>query len=224
MKTEKTDSPMGRDIFFFGTVTASISHEIKNVMTTINETAGLLDDFALQAQRTGSGLEPDRAREAAAAIARNIRRADSIVRNLNRFAHSADRDRATIRLGELLDLFSSLTARLAANKGASVQVTNELGDLEVFTAPFSLLHLLWRSLEFILVKEGASGQIQLLVSAAKTEDGSGQQVALIWENSTKEAMESEADFPGQVENDLMARMPEPCRLRLEKNRMVLLLG
>jgi len=222
--TEKPDSPMERDICFFGTVTASVSHEIKNVMTTINETAGLLDDFALQAQRTGSELEPDRARDAAAAIARHIRRADSIVRNLNRFAHSADRGRATIKLGELLDLFSSLTARLTANKGASVQVTNELGDLEVFTTPFSLLHLLWRSLEFILVNVGASGRIQLLVSAARAEDGSGQQVALIWENSTEETMESEADFPGQIEKELIARMPGPCRLRLEKNRIVLLLG
>ena len=32
---------------FFGKMTASISHEIKNVLAIINENAGLLEDLAL---------------------------------------------------------------------------------------------------------------------------------------------------------------------------------
>jgi signal transduction histidine kinase len=222
--TEKQDVPMERDICFFGAVTASISHEIKNVLTTINETAGLLDDFALEAQRGEGVLDPSQARNVAAAIARNVRRADGIVRNLNRFAHSTDQSRAVVELGELLNLFSDLAARLAANRGASLQITNELGPQEVLTAPFSLLHVLWRSLEFVLVTVGAVGQIQLLVSAAAVEGGKGQQMELIWEKSSRNAMESVGDFPGQIERDLLMRLPGPCRLRLEKDRIVLLLG
>lgn len=222
--TEKQDVPMERDICFFGAVTASISHEIKNVLTTINENAGLLDDYALQAQGVESGLDPARARDIAVAIARNVRRADGIVRNLNRFAHSTDHSCAVIELGELLDLFSKLAARSAANRGARLQVSNELGVVEVRTAPFSLLHILWRSLEFALGTVGAVGQIQLLVSAATAEDGSGQQLELIWEQRAKDATESVADFPGQIESDLLQRLPGLCRLRLEKDRIVLLLG
>ncbi|MBM9538301.1 hypothetical protein [Desulfobulbus alkaliphilus] len=222
--TKEQNVPGERDICFFGTVTASISHEIKNVLTTINETAGLLDDFAFQAQRAESELDPSRARDAAAAIARNVRRADGIVRNLNRFAHSTDRSRAVIELGDLLNLFSNLAARLAANRGARLQVTNELGDLKVLTAPFSLLHLLWRSLEFVLVDMGAAGQIQLRVSATAGENSVGQQMELIWENSTKEAMGSVADFPGEIERGLLERLPGLCQLRQEKDRIVLLLG
>ena len=36
---------------FFGKMTASISHEIKNVLAIINENAGLLEDLALMADR-----------------------------------------------------------------------------------------------------------------------------------------------------------------------------
>jgi signal transduction histidine kinase len=222
--TEKLDLPMERDVCFFGTVTASISHEIKNVLTTINETAGLLDDFALQAQRGEGELDPSRARDAAAAIARHVRRADGIVRNLNRFAHSTDRSRDAIELGELLGLFSDLTVRLTANHGAHLQVTNELGPLKVFTAPFTLLHLLWRILGFALATAGAAGRIQLLAFAAIGEDGDGQQVELTWENSTKDLREVVVDFPGQIEKELLECLPGLCRLRLEKNRIVLLLG
>ena len=42
---------------FFGRVSASISHELKNVLAIINENAGLLEDFTLMGDRgipTGS--------------------------------------------------------------------------------------------------------------------------------------------------------------------------
>ena len=39
------DEEMGTGLQFFGKMTASISHEIKNVMAIINESAGLLDDY-----------------------------------------------------------------------------------------------------------------------------------------------------------------------------------
>ena len=50
-KPENT-SEMG--LQFFGRMSASISHEIKNVLAIINENAGLLEDFSLMADRGGA--------------------------------------------------------------------------------------------------------------------------------------------------------------------------
>jgi hypothetical protein len=41
-------------------MTASISHEIKNVMAIINESAGLLEDYSLMAEK-GMPIDPDNA-------------------------------------------------------------------------------------------------------------------------------------------------------------------
>ncbi|MEE4112297.1 MAG: hypothetical protein V2I40_05740, partial [Desulfobacteraceae bacterium] len=43
---------------FFGKVNASISHELKNVMAIISETAGLLGDLSEMA-RGGGSVDPD---------------------------------------------------------------------------------------------------------------------------------------------------------------------
>ncbi len=47
---------------FFGMINASISHEIKNVLAIISESAGLMEDLLLLAQKGGgliwSGLRP----------------------------------------------------------------------------------------------------------------------------------------------------------------------
>jgi hypothetical protein len=40
-------------------MTASISHEIKNVMAIINESAGLLEDYSLMAEK-GMPIDPER--------------------------------------------------------------------------------------------------------------------------------------------------------------------
>ncbi len=221
--TEELDLPVVWDIRFFGTVTASISHEIKNVLTIINETSGLLDDFALKAQLTEGELDPARARDTAAAIARHVRRADGIVRNLNRFAHSADRSRESIDLLDLLELFVALAGRLAANRGARLQLAAEGDAVNVVTAPFSLLHLLWRCLEFALVTLKAVDNLHLVVSdAVRGEDG-GCRVELIWETRGENVIDPSVEFPGPIENELLERLPGLSRLWLEKDRILLLL-
>jgi signal transduction histidine kinase len=74
---------------FFGKMSASISHEIKNALAIINESAGLLDDLSLRAER-GIPVEPERLKKQAGNILKQIRRADGIIQNMNKFAHSID--------------------------------------------------------------------------------------------------------------------------------------
>ena len=80
---------------FFGKISASISHELKNVMAIVNENAGLLEDLTVMAER-GKPLDPARLKLMAAAVQKQIGRADVILKNMNRFAHSFDETLASV--------------------------------------------------------------------------------------------------------------------------------
>lgn len=103
----------------FGRIAASISHEIKNTLSIINENAGLLEDLAAMAGDNG-GVSGERIKGATLSIARQVERSNIIMKNLNRFAHSGDVPIAWVNLQETLDLMVSLSSRQAAIKQVSV--------------------------------------------------------------------------------------------------------
>ena len=105
---------------FFGKMSASISHEIKNVLAIINENAGLLEDFTLMAE-TGGPIEMERFKTVAGKIKNQVGRADGIVKNLSRFAHSADDFTEEIDLNEVLGFVVSLSSRLADMQGIALE-------------------------------------------------------------------------------------------------------
>jgi C4-dicarboxylate-specific signal transduction histidine kinase len=126
---------------FVGSMTASISHEIKNVLAIVNENAGLLEDLALLAEK-GRPLSPDRLKTMSANIRRQVQRADDIIRRLNRFAHSTHEPAATTDLGEILEFTAALVARLAAMKNVTLSVAMA-APVAVRIRPFVLENLLW---------------------------------------------------------------------------------
>ena len=126
---------------FVGTVCASLSHEIKNCLAIITENAGLMPDLALMAGQ-GRPVDPERQARIAAAVQKQVRRADGLVVHLNRFAHSGDVARGELDLAETLTLVATLFERTASKAGRRVSVTVGEG-LMVETAPLGLLQLLW---------------------------------------------------------------------------------
>lgn len=128
---------------FFGRVSASVSHEIKNVFAVINEAAGLIHDFTLMAER-GVPLEPERLKKAADSIQGQVKRGDVIVKNMNQMAHSTDEDVHEIDVVELLHLTVALATRMADLK----QVGLAVGDCEpcsLVASKFDLMRLLHSS-------------------------------------------------------------------------------
>ena len=111
---------LGQEGFqFFGKMSASISHEIKNTLAIINENAGLLEDFTIMAEK-GLPLNPERLKGLAGKIGVQIRRADRIIKNLNRFAHSADEWVKAVDLFETLELVTALSERFAARRSLTL--------------------------------------------------------------------------------------------------------
>jgi C4-dicarboxylate-specific signal transduction histidine kinase len=153
---------------FFGKMTASISHEIKNVLAIINENAGLLEDLALLSDR-GAAIEPQRLKNMSRVVMKQVSRADAIMKNMNRLAHSVDESIKTIDLNDILELVVALSHRFAAMRDVSVDPKLGESPMMVRTAPFLLMNLLWLCLDFTMDAAGEDKIIELVTQ--KTEAG-----------------------------------------------------
>jgi C4-dicarboxylate-specific signal transduction histidine kinase len=128
---------------FFGEMTASISHEIKNVMAIINENAGLLEDMVAM-NRQGAPFPVDRMEKLAQSVARQIARADEIIQTMNRFAHSADHARETVDISETVHFMMNLTSRLTTMEGAHFDFSAPEKPVTTAGNRFFLAYLIWR--------------------------------------------------------------------------------
>jgi signal transduction histidine kinase len=145
---------------FFGRVSASISHELKNVLAIINENAGLLEDLTFAAQR-GAAIDPDRLNKTAQNFLKQIHRADEILKNMNRFAHSVDEFCLQVNLYEVATLVANLAGRLAAMRKVSLITTSPQEPITLTSNPFLLENLIWLCLDFAIAATSAGGTLTI---------------------------------------------------------------
>ncbi len=153
---------------FFGKMTASISHEIKNVLAIINEDAGLLEDLASLAEK-GRPLEIGRVKVLATKMKAQIKRGDEIVKRMNRFAHSIDETYQVVDLDEILTLMVSLAERPSLMREIVLEKEPHRGRVTVRTNPFILENLIWLCLDFGMA--GAGGSKALVLGCEARENG-----------------------------------------------------
>jgi K+-sensing histidine kinase KdpD len=130
-----------RERQFVAAVCASLSHEIKNCLAIINENAGLMGDLAMLASQ-GRPVDPERHTRIAQTVKKHVRRADELVRHLNRFAHSGDVGSRELDLAGTIYFAVTLFERTALKAGRRLAAVCGEG-LIVETAPLGLLQLLW---------------------------------------------------------------------------------
>jgi len=181
---------------FYGRMSASISHEIKNVLAIINENAGLLDDFCLMADR-GVPIDPTRLKKLAATVMKQVSRGDEIIKRMNRLAHSMDETVATIELNAIIQLFTSLTDRFTAMRNVSLQTKLPENPVKIRTSPFFLLNLLWMCLEFAL--EASDNVSRIDLATEQTENG----VKIKFKNLAGLTELSTQNFPSEREGILL---------------------
>ncbi|MBI4720749.1 MAG: hypothetical protein HY770_05940 [Chitinivibrionia bacterium] len=126
-----------KNLAFFGAVSASLSHEINNVFTIINELAGLLDDHMLRLDQD-LPIDPKKLKEISEKIAKQVRRGEALVKLLNRFAHSADHWIAEVGLREMLERIVTISQRFAMLNKAGIQTQFPGDELLLRTSPFLL--------------------------------------------------------------------------------------
>ena len=188
---------IGREgLQFYGKMSASISHEIKNVLAIINENAGLLEDLALMAEK-GKTVDMQRFKTVAGKIRRQVARADDIVKNLNRFAHSADDFKGDVDLNDALRFVVTLSNRLFDMKGVRVEQAPVEGSVVVTNTLFLLLNLFWSCLSFAMESTGDDKKVHLLVE--KLDSGA----RIRFSNLSGIGKISDAQFPSTKEEALL---------------------
>jgi signal transduction histidine kinase len=150
---------------FFGRMSASISHDLKNTLSIMNESAGLLEDLASMAEK-GRPLDTQRIKALGATIKRQIQRTDGIVRNMNRFSHSVDDPFKEIGLRVSLELLLTICRRLIDARGIKVTIAPCDAEVTMVTRPFFLYHLVWQLLEHGLTVAGPSKRIEIRIEQA----------------------------------------------------------
>ncbi len=154
---------------FFGKMTASISHEIKNVLAIISEHAGILEDLASMQSSKGIPLDPEKVGSVSKKIAIQIQRADSIIKKMNKFAHSVDQPTANVDVCEIISLMTALSERLVANKGVKMDPRPCDRAAIIRTHPFYLENLLWHCIARAMDFSGKEMEIGIAVEG--TESG-----------------------------------------------------
>jgi len=145
----QTDRLGDAGLRFFSKMTSANSHEAKNALAIINESAGLLEDLVLLEEK-GQPLSADRLSRLAGKIRQQVARADELAKNSHRLAHSLDFQRGPSHLGRTVELAVSLAARFAAMARVELATVPASGELTLPVSTFQLLHIIWLALEFAL--------------------------------------------------------------------------
>ena len=137
------------ELAFFGKITASVSHELNNVLSIINEYSGLLDDLMLADER-GKPVEKDRIKKIALNIVEQIKREQEIIKLLNRFAHRVDAPILQFNLNELVNDIIRLSRRFASLKKVSLEITLPQETISITNFPFGVQHAIFSYLDLAL--------------------------------------------------------------------------
>jgi signal transduction histidine kinase len=97
---------------FSGKITASVSHELNNVISIIDQTTGLLEDMVLAVDR-GKPISTDRLEQIYESLQKQTTRGLAIIKRLNTFAHSSDIPEREFDLGETIENLAGLCGRFA---------------------------------------------------------------------------------------------------------------
>jgi signal transduction histidine kinase len=201
---------------FYGKISASISHEIKNVLAVLNENAGLLEDFTLMAEK-GTPLRHDRLKILAQSMKAQIQRADVIVGNMNRFAHSVDESIARVDLNEALDLVVALAGRFADMRSISLELDRREGALPLIIQPFLLENLLWSCLNFVMEASEKGQTIRIVAEKVET----GAQVKFSGASVSMETLSSE--FQSDQQKAMLAMLGATIALHTDTGEVLLVL-
>lgn len=186
----------------FSKISATVTHEIKNTLSIINENAGLLNDLAMMAGEEG-GIPSGQVDSATATITKQVARSNTIMLNLNRFSHSGDTPVSQANLQEILQLMVALTSRKAASKSVTVSILCP-GDITITTCLLPFEALLFYVLDNLY--SIASGGANLCIEATVT----GAEVHISFTDEQRPSSKFDNYIPGKKEQVLAQVLGGAC--------------
>ncbi|MBI4878273.1 MAG: hypothetical protein HY812_01245 [Planctomycetes bacterium] len=142
-----------------GRIGAGLTHELKNVLAIVRESAGLIQDI-LELEKSVPEERRKRVMRALAAIDAQVGRGEEMADRLNAFAHELAGDVSGRDVGEVVEAAAFLMRRAARSKRVALEIRPAAGArrARVGPRPDRLVLLLCACLERCLglVQEGGS--------------------------------------------------------------------
>jgi len=201
--TSENVSADGICLQVFGELGASVTHEIKNTLSIINENAGLLEDLCGIAEE-GAGVPVEHVDAAAKKVMKQVERSNTVLKNLNRFAHSGDKIPAQADLHDILSLMVTLTGRFAAMRKISVTLNCSAG-MEVRTNLLAFNSLVFATLRRMY---SACPESSILEIVGESDGAGGVKIRFI---PAKDAVSDCGCYPDLQEQILAAETGAVCR-------------
>ena len=141
-KVDPERAMLENSLAFFGAITASVSHELNNVMAIIDQNNGLMADLLIGATPERP-IPNERLHKIAESITAQTERGVRIIKRLNSFAHSVDDPIREFNLIQLVDNFIRLAQRLASLRKVTLESQHSESELSVQSSPFLLQQILF---------------------------------------------------------------------------------
>lgn len=152
-----------REVAFFGKITAGITHELKNVLAIIKESAGLMEDIMSLAPEALISHQ-DKFQSSISKINDQIKRGVDLTDWLNKFAHSSDEIITEIDLHATIEQIVALSQRFARLKNILLQTAppEQPGiQVNLVSQPVQLQMALFAAIECCLNVMPAGGVIHI---------------------------------------------------------------
>ncbi len=159
-KNEKTDKLTQEGFRFFGKMSASATHEIKNTLAIINENIGLMDDLSMMAQ--DGMLSSEQISSVSKNIKRQVQRANTILQKLNKFSHSVDLSEQMADVETTVKFTLDLASRLIDMYDVTIEIIPAPSNIGVNANQFFLENMIWKAVEKAC--QGARQEKKVIVS------------------------------------------------------------
>ena len=145
---------------FIGKITAAMTHEFMNVLSTIKEASGLMEDLLTLSGETSFPYH-EKFSKKLVIIREQVRRGMEISGMLNKFAHSMDEPEPWIEINELLGQLSILVQRFAKLKKVELTLNPLESPLKIRIDPFRLQLILVACLECGFDRTAGGGKVTM---------------------------------------------------------------
>ena len=134
---------------FLATMTASATHEVRNVLAIIKESAGLIEDLMDVCAKRGT-LDQEKVARAVHRIETHVQRGADLLTNLNRLSHTLDHDQDSVDLDQEVEQLVFLSQRFARKKGHQVEAAHCEKDSTAVVSPLLFHMTLFAAMECCL--------------------------------------------------------------------------
>jgi len=134
---------------YFRVMLPSFSHEAKNVLSVINENAGLMADYILMAKK-GKALDLERLSSLSTTILKQVARFNTLITDVRQVAHAINNDTQAICLVHHIRQVSELLSTKAAMRSIQFHVSAKEEPILIHTRPVLLLHIIWACLDYAM--------------------------------------------------------------------------